>query len=133
MHNSYYFLKTSKTQIHNMSQNFFNCVFRQDIPPCFHRVSKQQIVKPYYGWPGPGFWSCCYSQYRGADRFRSYDLQIANCKAAFGGNLLCKNTMKNLLLKIQIKVGIYVHKWERVLSVHRLVYRYDSTAHIHCL
>ena len=63
----------------------------------------------------------------------SQNFLIADCKAAaFGGNLLCKNTIKNLLMKIPIKVWIYARKWERVLSVHRLVYRYDSTVRIHC-
>ena len=74
-------------------------------------------------------------QQRGADRNFAqifYDLQIANCKAAIiGGNLLRKNSMKNLLLKITIKVGVYVRKCERVIYVHRFVYRYDSAVRIH--
>ena len=45
--------------------------------------------------------------------FRLYDLQIAICKSALDGNLLCKNKMKHLLLKTLIKVVIYVRKWDR--------------------
>ena len=31
--------------------------------------------------------------------FRLYDLQIANCKAALGSNLLCKNTIKKFAIE----------------------------------